>query len=822
MCVFGKMEWANGLVEELSKLDEECSGFEEEHQSQQISHHSSTSASSSNAAAQISMNSIETLFGPSVSTIWKKKKRKGRTGLTSTSKNLPTHISNLLGQANMKYISGDYQEAIGLYHQLIQIAPKLSDSYLSIGLIYDELGNKTASFHYLQFALKHAPRNLDLLFKVARLASDLGYYAKAVSIMNRIFLTEKSVEVYATRILLNVELGYMKRAKKLLRDLMLRYPTEYSFLIEYGACCYRNHFYSHGMQELLNFISKSVVHFKNQNQITEETALKEMQLSKIADELSCACQVVFEIYLDSYDTDSGLVYRNDGTNPRRRAPSLTSEAIEFQQSLNVACISTLHFYITHDLFLNTNQDLSENSVLRFWKQNSLQHLLANHVRVDRVGDCLVLSNEMRLIQVICELERSVSEKIKPGDLSQDPVELSQTILHGTPASLTREVNNRKSWYACLRHLFPILSNISRQEVALSQGLDSYIQSQQSKESAHESNLQGVDPSIHIQPTSPEQMRVSWLSRFIKTDDQRSDRDADFVSYEIGERVVVENSLMGEDFGFVEYRHRDDWQFFLYSRVHIATLLLSLGMTKKALSLSREVSKCPFLIPEIFPPLTIATILKRHCSNLFSYLMTPPADQSVNEGSEGTELVHEILQVCVRVLEFNPNEVGCLVIFTTLCETYQEEFVSLGVSMLSAHLETLLTHFNNSRCYFVSHLSVATDKVDNEEGEDDEGVEDEREGEDDDDEGKERDEEDKEGEEERKAETQGHEGEEEEMGDKGVVEESPTNEPYSSSIPEEAPPEYEGSLEENLEKIHSLPPSGYVLFSSLPIPHHDCL
>jgi hypothetical protein len=847
-----RMNWENGLVEELSKLDDECSAMEPSIESAPIRH-------------------VETLFGPSVNSIWKKKKRKGRTGVTSTSKNLPTNISNLLGQANMKYISGDYEEAIELYHQLIQIAPKLSDSYLSIGLIYDELGNKVASFHYLQFALKHAPRNCDLLFKVAKLASDLGYYAKAMSLMNRIFLTEKSVEIYATRTLLNIELGYMKRAKKLLRDMMSRYPAEYSFLIEFGECSYRNHFYSQGIQELLNFISKSVIHFKSQmtnphlidsiergEEENEMNAVREMQLVKISDELSYSCQLIFEIYLDSYETDTGLVYREGGSNLKRLTSCLTSEALEFQQSLTIACISTLHFFVTSDHLLThsaqtiqTTQDLSENSVLKLWKESPLQQLLANHVRVDRIGDCLVLSHEMRLIQIICELERSVSEKIKPGDQFQDPNDLTQAILHCTPVSLSLGSNNSrgdsyssKGWYACLRYLFPILANLSRQEVALTKGLESFIQSQQAKEVTQESNLIGVDidPSLQIQSSSlsTEQWRASWLLKFIKTDAQHSSGDSDFDFYEIGDSIAVKDSLTGEGVGSVEYRHRNEWKFFLYSRVHIATLLLSLGMTKKALSLSREVSQCPFLIPEVFPPLTIATILKRHCANLLTHLMTPAtgtragAEATESSGHSGeseevTDLVHEILQVCVRVLEFNPNEVDCLVIFTTLCEKYQPEFVSLGLTMLTGHLETLMTHFKNSRLYFESHFSStsSSQKPDQEEGEGDEeegveeveeGVEEvEEEGVDEEAEGEaEAEEEEKDGEAEEESKV---EGEQENEGGEGMEVEGQTQEVTETPEPSSAPdvsipqeqgqsiPEYQGSLEENIEKIHSLSPPG---------------
>jgi hypothetical protein len=118
---------------------------------------------------------------------------------------------------------------------------------------------------------------------------------------------------------------------------------------------------------------------------------------------------------------------------------------------------------------------------------------------------------------------------------------------------------------------------------------------------------------------------------------------------------------------------------------------------------------------------------------------------------------------------------------------------------------LLTHFTNSRFHFESHFSASSSqKPDHDEGEDDEEAEDEGEG------GDDEEEEGKEGDEETKEEMEGNEGEG--KGEEGMEVEvteisNPSGVPDDSALAEEVPPEYQGSLEENIEKIHSLPPPG---------------
>ena len=252
------MNWDDNLEEELSKLDEEYKNNE-----QSLISSSFSSRNSSNSSLKI--QNIESLFGITVNNLWKKKsknQRKGRTGLTSTSKHLPTNITTLLGQANYNYITGNYSQSLQEYQQLIQIVPKLSDSYLSIGIIYEELNNLLASFHYLLLGIKYAIRNCELLYKVATFADDFGYYEKALSLINRISITEKTIKVITIRILLYLKLNYLRKSKKLLNDLFQKYPKEYFFLLQFGECCYENFIYEEGIQSIQLFVTKAIQSFQ--------------------------------------------------------------------------------------------------------------------------------------------------------------------------------------------------------------------------------------------------------------------------------------------------------------------------------------------------------------------------------------------------------------------------------------------------------------------------------------------------------------------------------------------------------------------------------
>jgi hypothetical protein len=131
-------------------------------------------------------------------------------------------------------------------------------------------------------------------------------------------------------------------------------------------------------------------------------------------------------------------------------------------------------------------------------------------------------------------------------------------------------------------------------------------------------------------------------------------------------------------------------------------------------------------------------------------------------------------------------------FANLCESYQRDLIPLGVTMLSGHLETLLTHFKNSKLFFESKVNGNKSLEDPEgEGEGEIGGE-----------GRE-------------------EGEGEVIDEIGIVELPPVGD-YSEGVSQvignlsevvsgdmgdnDPSCEYQETLEENIEKIHSLPPS----------------
>ncbi|KAG0181852.1 transcription factor TFIIIC subunit tfc4 [Apophysomyces sp. BC1034] len=70
-----------------------------------------------------------------------KSRRKGKRRVTSGETKLPEEVKNMLGRANALYIAQDYGQAIDLLQTLITQHPNVYQSWNTLGLVHEEMGN---------------------------------------------------------------------------------------------------------------------------------------------------------------------------------------------------------------------------------------------------------------------------------------------------------------------------------------------------------------------------------------------------------------------------------------------------------------------------------------------------------------------------------------------------------------------------------------------------------------------------------------------------------------------------------------------------------
>jgi general transcription factor 3C polypeptide 3 (transcription factor C subunit 4) len=144
---FGSLADREGLNLEQ---DSEDSDSEDEPESQKTNLHA--------------MEGVNEVFGPNVDQLWSRKRATGKNmkhGKTAGCR-LPPEISDILGQANLHYASGDHGAAIEALNKVTRLAPLLPDPFHIMGLIYEESGDELRSLQFFVLAAMRTPKRADV------------------------------------------------------------------------------------------------------------------------------------------------------------------------------------------------------------------------------------------------------------------------------------------------------------------------------------------------------------------------------------------------------------------------------------------------------------------------------------------------------------------------------------------------------------------------------------------------------------------------------------------------------------------------------------
>ena len=96
-------------------------------------------------------------------------------------KTLPSHLSDIFGNANLAYTLGNYAEAVNLLNNIIKECPTSPQPWLQLAMIHDELGDPTKALQVYLVAA-HLTRKDSDLWK--RLGSMFRYI---LEFLNKIF-----------------------------------------------------------------------------------------------------------------------------------------------------------------------------------------------------------------------------------------------------------------------------------------------------------------------------------------------------------------------------------------------------------------------------------------------------------------------------------------------------------------------------------------------------------------------------------------------------------------------------------------------------------
>ena len=192
----------------------------------------------------------ETMFGEGIGVefLWAKKgkqiqsstavkKKLQRSGLTA-GKRLPPTVTGPLADAHTHFINGEYKKAIDMLSEVRKRAPRLPDSYHTMGLIYEKYNDPEKALTMFILAATHTPKNPGLWKKIAVMSLDQGNENQAMIALNKVAKSAEPDPFYAAqKLLLLIKTNRLSLAISSLRHFLTRFPAEMEILPDFALAC---------------------------------------------------------------------------------------------------------------------------------------------------------------------------------------------------------------------------------------------------------------------------------------------------------------------------------------------------------------------------------------------------------------------------------------------------------------------------------------------------------------------------------------------------------------------------------------------------------
>ncbi|KAL5703983.1 hypothetical protein ACHQM5_022467 [Ranunculus cassubicifolius] len=154
----------------------------------------------------------------------RKDKKKGRR--KGTKNKLSPEISRKLGEANLYYAKRQYEEAILVLKEVVMLAPNLSETYHTLGLVYEEIGDEKKSMNFYMLAAHLAPKDHPSLWKrLYALSIKQQNIGQAIYCLSKAIKTDpEDTNLRFNRATLYVELGEYQKAADTYHEIVELYP----------------------------------------------------------------------------------------------------------------------------------------------------------------------------------------------------------------------------------------------------------------------------------------------------------------------------------------------------------------------------------------------------------------------------------------------------------------------------------------------------------------------------------------------------------------------------------------------------------------------
>ena len=130
------------------------------------------------------------LDGFIMSNLVRKGKKMARTGKrrdagSSVHSRVSSGVRDLLGKGSMSFVQRDYDSAITFLEEAIRLAPGLADPFVTLGAVYEEIGDTKRGLEALLVAVHLTPGDHSLWKRVALMSESIGNSDQAIYCLKR-------------------------------------------------------------------------------------------------------------------------------------------------------------------------------------------------------------------------------------------------------------------------------------------------------------------------------------------------------------------------------------------------------------------------------------------------------------------------------------------------------------------------------------------------------------------------------------------------------------------------------------------------------------
>ncbi|CAO2824772.1 unnamed protein product [Amaranthus hypochondriacus] len=137
----------------------------------------------------------------------KRGRRKG------TRNKLKSEVTKKLGDANLHYAHGRYEDAVSLLTEVVRLAPNLPDPYHTLGLVYNSMGEKKKSIEFYMLAAFLGPKDSSLWKVLVTSSIEQGNIGQAWYCLSKAITADQTdISLKYLRASLCMEAGDLLRA----------------------------------------------------------------------------------------------------------------------------------------------------------------------------------------------------------------------------------------------------------------------------------------------------------------------------------------------------------------------------------------------------------------------------------------------------------------------------------------------------------------------------------------------------------------------------------------------------------------------------------